>query len=581
MPIKLKQTVEKPVRSLALEARDLYLAMFAKPAEFNWTEDSGLPIIIGPTWIMSENGYWEMPERTLGWECLVWCHENLQHSPGQPWTFTPEQARFILHWYSLNENGSFVYRDAVLQRLKGWGKDPLGACLCLFEMLGPCRLDEWNQDAPGKAIGKENKEAWVQTAAVSLEQTKNTMRLLPGLITKECKARYQLQLGKEQVYGLLGERFFQAVTSSPATLEGARATFVLLNETGHWKQQNGGHDMSEVIDRNATKSPDGSARTLRITNAFIPGEDSVAERDRQAYDECLGQFDIGILYDSLEAPYDAELDVDTAPKIIELIRGDSHWLNVDRIVKAILDPRHDPSESRRFWYNQITASADKWLEDFILRGRILDTTVNPGTMITLGFDGSRKRNRNVTDATALVACRVVDGHLFLPLDRSVWEQPPNAKDWMVPTTEVDLAVNEIFTRYNVVGFFADPHKWETWVAQWEAKYGKRLKVKASPNHPIQWWFNGGRGKTIVNAIEQFENAVYDGELTIDTSYTLLRHLLNAHKRPSPYGMQIAKEHPDSAMKIDAAIAAILAFEARKQVIAKGILNKFSEAKVLT
>jgi hypothetical protein len=76
----------------------------------------------------------------------------------------------------------------------------------------------------------------------------------------------------------------QAVTSSPTTLEGARASFVLLNETHHWAANNDGHDMADVIERNATKSPGGTARTVRITNAYEPGEDSVAERDREAYE---------------------------------------------------------------------------------------------------------------------------------------------------------------------------------------------------------------------------------------------------------------------------------------------------------
>ena len=47
-------------------------------------------------------------------------------------------------------------------------------------------------------------------------------------------------------------------------------------------------------------------------------------------------------------------------------------------------------------------------------------------VITLGFDGSRSRARGVTDATALIGCRVSDGHLFEPLPHCVWEQPAGA-----------------------------------------------------------------------------------------------------------------------------------------------------------
>jgi hypothetical protein len=107
-------------------------------------------------------------------------------------------------------------------------------------------------------------------------------------------------------------------------------------------------------------------------------------------------------------------------------------------------------------------------------------------VITLGFDGSRHRSRGVTDATALVACRVSDGHLF-PI--RVWEQPETASGLADPDVEVDAEIEAAFGRYTVVGFYADPALWETFVAAWEAKYGGRLKVKASREHPIEWRMN--------------------------------------------------------------------------------------------
>src|SRR5205085_598693 len=105
-------------------------------------------------------------------------------------------------------------------------------------------------------------------------------------------------------------------------------------------------------------------------------------------------------------------------------------------------------------------------------------------------------------------------------------------------------------------------KWESYIASWEAKYGKRLKVKSTRDHPIEWWMTGGRSGLIVRALEQFHSAVIDSEMTHDGSYALTRHVLNARRRTSRSGLQIAKEHPDSPRKIDAAIAAVLAWQAR-------------------
>jgi hypothetical protein len=171
-----------------------------------------------------------------------------------------------------------------------------------------------------------------------------------------------------------------------------------------------------------------------------------------------------------------------------------------------------------------------------------------------------------------VGCRVSDGHLFL---LGCWEQPdgPFGVDWQVPTVEILAAVEDAFRQYKVVGMYADPALWESHVAGWEAKYGRRLKVKASANHPIEWWMTGGRSGLIVRALEKFRSSVVDGELTHDGSSALTRHVLNARRRTSRSGIQIMKEHPESSRKIDAALAAVLAWQCRVDAMAKGLGRK--------
>jgi len=99
------------------------------------------PVKIGPTWQRGEDGKWLLPQRTLGWQAIQWAAKWLQHEDETPWRYTPEQARFVLWWFALDEAGRFLYRDGVFQRMKGHGKDPLGATLCAFEFVGPCRVD--------------------------------------------------------------------------------------------------------------------------------------------------------------------------------------------------------------------------------------------------------------------------------------------------------------------------------------------------------------------------------------------------------------------------------------------------------
>lgn len=538
------------------------------------------PVRIGPTWQTEKvkgKSYWMIPERSLGWEALTFCGRWLQVTRDVPWRFTLEQARWVLNWYSVEPDGSWTWRDAVFQRLKGHGKDPLGACLAMFELIGPCRVGDW---VAGNPVGTDFPEAWIQTAAVSLEQTKNTMRLLPGMVTEEAKKRFHIQVAKEQVYALQGTRFMQAVTSSPTTLEGARASFVLLNETHHWMSNNDGHDMADVIERNATKSPGGAARTVRITNAYEPGMDSVAERDREAYEKAISDDlggSIGLLYDSLEAAPTAPLTAEDAPEVINTIRGDSTWLHIPSIVSSILDTRNPPSRSRRFWYNQINAAEDAWMTpqewDAIAASGQL---VLPDEAIVAFFDGSKSE-----DSTALIGCRVTDGHVFRI---NSWSKPPGerGKGWIVDRDQVDEAVQSMFESYKVRAFFADPSDtrddegerfWEPMIDDWHQRFGPRLEVwpmmSGERKHSISWDMRSRERTSLFTiAAQRFVTEVQDKRFTHDGSRSLRAHVLNARRRPNEWGVSLGKENRDSKRKIDMAVCAVGA-----RMVRRVLLNK--------
>lgn len=549
-----------------------YRRQLAEPATFPWSGCRWEPLRIGPTWRTTNDGHWLLPDATIGWDALGWCGTELQHGRDKPWRFTLEQARFILWWFAVDERGEWLFRDGVLQRLKGWGKDPTGGCLLYLEALGPCRVAGMDGDQP---VATDCPDAWVQTAATSLEQTKNTMRLMPGLLTAEARAHYRVQVGKELIHAMGDERLIQAVTSSPATLEGARATHVLANETQHWDASNGGHEMAAVIERNATKSADGAARRLAITNAPEPGRDSVAERDWDAYAlASSGQsLTTGILYDSLEAAPDAPLSAEAAPEVVRSVRGDSVWLNTDRIVKSILDTRNPPSRSRRFWYNQRVAAEDAWVDprDVDLAAR--DDAARSGDLVAF-FDGSKS-----DDATGFVLARMDDGHL---LTAGVWQRPHGSAGagWVVDRNEVDRVVRDVLEGGRVVAFFADPGHmkdddvtgwWDSIIDGWHRDFGRDLKYWAvrsgDGRHSIMWdMASPERNRQFTEAAMRFTKELEDGTLTHDGHPALVQHLKNARRAPNRYGVSLAKEHRESARKIDLAVCAVGARMLRRIVM---------------
>lgn len=548
-----------------------YREALARPAEI--PDFPYEPVRIGPTWEVKPDGHWKLPERSLGWDVIGWAGTWLQHSKDVPWRYTLEQARFLLWWYALDEAGDFLFKDGVLQRIKGWGKDPLGACILATELLGPCRFLEWSE---GEPIAQDRPQAWVQTCAVSLEQTKNTMRLFPSLFTAAAKARFELQIGKEQVYALNGARFIQAHTSSPTTMEGNRVTAVLLNETQHWNKANDGHEMASVVRRNLAKAPDAGARSLRITNAYSPGLDSVAERDREAWEKVQAgtAVDTGLLYDSLEASESAPLTAAAAPLVVPSVRGDSHWLQANAVVKEILDIRNPVSETRRFWYNQIWAAEDAWVTPQQWDAcRVPGLELAEKDMIVMFFDGSKSE-----DSTGLVACRIDDGATFL---LGCWQRPEKVQEWNVPRADVDAIVRRAFALYDVVGFLGDPgagedetgqRYWDAFIDGWSADFTESLCVKSveggADRHAVMWDMRSpARVRLFTEACERALADILEGNFPHDGHYTLRDHVRNARRRPNQWGVSIGKATMTSAKKIDTAVCAIGARMLRRMYLA--------------
>lgn len=528
----------------------------------------------------------ELPEQTLGWDVLWWTTRYIRQPDGPDaggeWHFTPEQVRFILCWYGLSAAGRWQFMRGVLRRSKGWGKTPFVAALGLAELCGPVRFDGWARGGEtrpwrpkpytrGEPMARPAQAAWVQLAGVSERQTNNTMSMVLAMTAEsEIVEDYGLDLGLTRINTSSGGRL-ERITASAPSAEGARPTAVFEDETQHYTDSSRGTDLDRVNRRNVGKSPGGTARVLETTNAHAAGEQSVAERSYEAFlagsqGRLRGKG--RLLYDSREAPPETDLvDEESLMAGLRAAYGDSDWVDLERIRDEIWDPSTPPSDSRRFYLNQIAASVDAWLSQPEWAGRTdASKVVAFGEAVTLGFDGSRQRVHGLADATALIGCRVCDGHLF---EIGVWEQPrgPAGAEWAVPQDEVEAAVRDAFSTWNVIGFFADPALWWSVIGDWEGRYGRRLKVRATRQRPIQLHLSPTR---VAEMAAAFHAAVLDGQLTHDGSYRLTSHVLNARRRVRPGGtVLIDKEHPESANKIDAAVAATYAWAARLIAVSIG------------
>lgn len=535
---------------------------------------------------------------SLGWavvdqmEAYLAAPDEAEYSPLR---LTREQVEFLVRLYELDPvTGERVRHRAVLSRPRGWGKSPFLAAIGIAEGLFDVVFDGW--DAAGQPVGRPwsvSRTPLVLVTAVAEAQVTNTwVPLLEMLRNGPVVDEFDVE-PMDSFVNLPSGRI-EMRTSSARAAKGARAVCSIMDQTEEWVASNGGPRFAQVLRNNATKL---GGVTIESPNAFTPGENSVAEESAKFWEQILeGKTkSSSILYDHREAP--ADTDPENMESLVAGLRvayGDSSnhpdgcvihepacgpgWSPIGRIALDFYDLSNDPQVMRADFLNQITHAADAWLSQPELKAVSVQErawveahgefkAVDRRDAITLGFDGSRGRSKKKPDATALVGCRVSDGHLFR---LGVWEPPdgPGEKDWAIKEAEVEAAVREAFQNYNVVGFYADPSMWDGHVAQWEAQYGRRLKVGVTRDKPVA--FNVRSMTNVVRGFESLHAAIVNREISYDGSFDLTRHFLNARRQSVRSGIVLRKPNNDYLAKIDAVYAAMLAFAARLEALGKGI-----------
>jgi phage terminase large subunit-like protein len=501
---------------------------------------------------------------SLGWDLLDWYSTYLRVPSGpfygQPLELTDEQASIVVRWYALDpKDGSFRYRRGSVRRPQGWGKSPLLAAIALGELVGPVLFDGWNAD--GEPVGRRHATPWVQIAACSEDQTDNTyVQLLASLESSDAIADFGLDVGITRIYVKGTPGRLEPVTASSGSRLGQPITFCVMDETHLWTPQNGGKKLADTLRRNTAKM---NARTFETTNAYRPGELSVAEDSHQA---AVDKAD-GLLYDATDVGEVRSLkNRRDLRKALRTAYGDAKWVDVDRLIDEINDPATDPDDARRFYLNQIVTTSDQWVEPKLWQALQSRKALEAGDTITLGFDGGA-----VDDATALVACRVSDGFLKV---LGLWEKPEGVKEWSVPRAEVDATVVRACQEYRVVRGYMDPPWWREELVRWSTEFDDS-GIAA---------FETYRTPQMAKAVEALTGAIKNATVSHDGDRTFARHMFNARVKHTRHGDLIVKQTDRSPHKIDAAVAAVLAFQARldalatdlKPVLAPAIVDPWSE-----
>lgn len=491
------------------------------------------------------------PRRTLGDAVIEWAMTYLVHAvTGEPWVPLPEHEHFIHCLYAIDENGNWLYNQAYMRRARGTGKSPLAAVICAIELCGPCRFGGWDED--GYPIGIPEPVPQVQIMATSIEQTKPIFDILEASFSDDARAEYGLEFGKEQIVKNGRHRGrLNVIANNPRALRGFRPTFVAVDETSELVDGNKGHESIKRINGNLRKNPGGRARRLDLSNAFVPGEDSVAERLTSDWSKQMEKWGYShILLDSLEA--NPNLSLVNAVELREAIRqaaGDATWLDIETLARAASIPGEPLAGFRREHLNQITSEEDSLIHAHVFDRQAIAAPLQPGDRITLGFDGSLSG-----DGTAIVGFRLSDRSFHL----IHYQEPNKDPEWRVDEEQVDEEFRIAMGRYKVWGAACDVHPFESWVHAWNRDFGDAMKVSASSAGPLIR-DNRSERRDLTLGCQSLVGEIESGKIHFFPSYRIKAHWLHAKRAENRYGFSFRKETKNSTKRVDIVAACLMAY----------------------
>ena len=208
--------------------------------------------------------------------------------------------------------------------------------------------------------------------------------------------------------------------------------------------------------------------------------------------------------------------------------------------------RTPEAEFRTKRCNQWVSSNLTWLPSGSWDKLVAEREITEDDELIIGFDGSFSG-----DTTVLVGCTVekddTPPHLFLI---KAWEkQPTDDNNWRVNITEVEDTIIDFCQKHPKVREIAcDPYRWQ-----------RSMAILEEMGLPIVE-FPSTSAARMVKATATFFDAVMDSKLTHSGDPMVSRHLDNAVLKIDSVGPRIVKENRNSLRRIDAAVAALIAYD---------------------
>jgi len=544
------------------------------------------------TFIVPDDGPNAEPWPSLGGQICDLIEERAVFGPGslkgEPAALDDEKRAAIWKAYEVYPKGHELegrrrHRRVRFSWRKGTAKTEFGGWITFAELHpeGETRFDGWRKvDGVWQPVGRPVRDPYIPMLAYTQEQV---MELAYGVLYTVCTEGpdadlFDVTMERIVRIGANGRADGKAVplATTPNARDGARTTMNFYDET-HRLTLPSQVSAYETMEANLPKRPLDDPWSLGVTTAGIPGQGSVAEKDKEEA-EAISRGEVDepeLFYFHREASQNHDLT--NLKGRVEAVREASgpavaEWSDLRGIAKQWDRPGADLRYLERTWLNRWTqADAQafdpvKWREN-----ANVGFVPAPGALVTIGIDGSRWK-----DVTAIV---VTDVHARTQYAFAHWIP---TEDNPVNPLEVDEKVREAFDRWNVARLYHDddPNSGMSSMArEWAGEFGPQRVVT---------FFTDSRGSLkTAYMMRIYERGIDSGEVRNDGDDTMAEHIANSQKvdsrRVDDHGIpmwKIAKDRHDSPRKIDYAVAGALSWQACQDVIATGGLTQQTSRKVI-
>ena len=451
--------------------------------------------------------------------------DGIAGQAGDPLDLRPWQQELVKRVYARDADGGLRFRTALIGMPRKNGKSALSsAAFGLYSLI---------------AEGIEGGE--VYSVAAEKEQARIVFGEAKRMVeTSELSELCTLY--RDAIFVKSTNSVYRVVSAESYSKEGLNPTRIIFDEA-HAHKDRTLFDVFSLAMGNRGKLGQLIAITTAGQKTDMTGQDSIAYNLYQ-YGKRVstGEVDDPTFFMAWwEADPEADHRLETTWRAAN--PGFDDLVARDDFASAVL--RTPEPEFRTKRLNQWVSSMNAWLPTGKWEQLGAEIELDPEQPVIVGFDGSFNG-----DCTALTYCTIPadDSVPHIGLIR-VWEkQPEDTDDWRVSTQEVEDEIIQFCQKYNVKEIACDPFRWQR---SMEAMQDLGLPVVE---------YNSSSPSRMVPACSKLYTAVTEGNLTHDNNPTLTRHLSNAVIKTDRIGPRIVKEHRGSPRKIDAAVAAVIAFD---------------------